>query len=155
MKLPSRFYKPLAIGAPEPARELPVRLERMIHFMPPHIEKLRAKVPDLISKVDVVLGNLEDARASTAELWQRLSEDGGEGMEFSILAYETCAHVFEASGDLERAGQAFEQGYEELRARAERIGDLTWREAFLENVPEHYRLAVRWEGEDWKRVLLQ
>lgn len=61
MKLPSRFYKPLAIGAPEPARELPVRLERMIHFMPPHIEKLRAKVPDLISTVDVVLGNLEDA----------------------------------------------------------------------------------------------
>ncbi len=61
MKLPSRFYKPLAIGAPEPMRELPVRLERMIHFMPPHIEKLRAKVPDLISQVDVVLGNLEDA----------------------------------------------------------------------------------------------
>lgn len=61
MKLPSQFYKPLAIGAPEPLRELPVRLERMIHFVPPHIEKMRAKVPDLISKVDVVLGNLEDA----------------------------------------------------------------------------------------------
>ncbi len=61
MKLPSQFYKPLAIGAPDPMRELPVRLERMIHFVPPHIEKLRAKVPDLITKVDVVLGNLEDA----------------------------------------------------------------------------------------------
>ncbi|MGI9371950.1 MAG: HpcH/HpaI aldolase/citrate lyase family protein [Hyphomicrobiales bacterium] len=61
MKLPSRFYKSLAIGAPDPMRELPVRLERMIHFMPPHIEKLRAKVPALISQVDVVLGNLEDA----------------------------------------------------------------------------------------------
>lgn len=61
MKLPSQFYKPLAIGAPQPMRELPVCLERMIHFVPPHIEKMRAKVPDLISKVDVVLGNLEDA----------------------------------------------------------------------------------------------
>ncbi len=61
MKLPSQFYKPLAIGAPEPFRELPVCLERMIHFVPPHIEKMRSKVPDLISKVDVVLGNLEDA----------------------------------------------------------------------------------------------
>jgi len=60
-RLPSRFYEPLAVGAPSPYRELPVQLERMIHFMPPHIEKLRAKVPDLISKVDVVLGNLEDA----------------------------------------------------------------------------------------------
>ena len=61
MKLPSRFYKPLAIGAPEPYRELPVKLERMIHFVPPQIEKMRAKVPDLIKTVDVVLGNLEDA----------------------------------------------------------------------------------------------
>ncbi len=59
MTLPSQFYKPLAIGAPEPQREPPVRLERMIHFVPPQIEKMRAKVPDLISQVDVLLGNLE------------------------------------------------------------------------------------------------
>ena len=61
MKLPRNIYKPLAIGAPEPYRELPVRLERMIHFVPPHLEKVRAKVPDLARTVDVVLGNLEDA----------------------------------------------------------------------------------------------
>jgi malyl-CoA/(S)-citramalyl-CoA lyase len=61
MKLPSRFHKPLAIGAPAPYRELPVRLERMIHFVPPHVEKVRARVPELAGQVDVVLGNLEDA----------------------------------------------------------------------------------------------
>src|SRR5438128_5766974 len=61
MKLPRNFFKPLAIGAPAPLRELPVKLERMIHFVPPHIEKLRAKLPELIAQVDVVLGNLEDA----------------------------------------------------------------------------------------------
>ncbi|EJW11664.1 Malyl-CoA lyase [Rhodovulum sp. PH10] len=61
MKLPRNFFKPLAIGAPAPCRELPVRLERMIHFVPPHIEKVRAKVPELIGRVDVLLGNLEDA----------------------------------------------------------------------------------------------
>jgi malyl-CoA/(S)-citramalyl-CoA lyase len=55
------FYQPLAIGAPAPLRELPVRLERMIHFVPPHVDKMRAKVPDLVRQVDVVLGNLEDA----------------------------------------------------------------------------------------------
>ncbi len=59
MKLPRQFFKPLAIGAPAPLRELPVRLERMIHFVPPHLEKLRAKVPQLISDVDVVLGFIE------------------------------------------------------------------------------------------------
>ena len=61
MKLPRNFFKPLAIGAPTPLRELPVKLERMIHFVPPQIEKLRARVPEMIAQVDVVLGNLEDA----------------------------------------------------------------------------------------------
>ena len=61
MKSPRQFFAPLAIGAPMPMRELPVRLERMIHFVPPHVEKLRAKVPELARQVDVVLGNLEDA----------------------------------------------------------------------------------------------
>ena len=61
MKLPRNFFKPLAIGAPAPLRELPLRLERMIHFVPPHIENVRNKVPELIAQVDVVLGNLEDA----------------------------------------------------------------------------------------------
>ena len=64
---PSAFYAPLAIGAPTPYRELPVRLERMIHFMPPHIEKFRAKVPDIAGKVDVLLGNLEDAIPADAK----------------------------------------------------------------------------------------
>ncbi len=60
-RLPSNFYKPLAIGAPQPMRELPVKLERMIHFIPPHVEKIRARIPQLIDQVDVILGNLEDA----------------------------------------------------------------------------------------------
>jgi malyl-CoA/(S)-citramalyl-CoA lyase len=67
MKLPRQFYKPLAIGAPEPLRELPLRLERMIHFVPPHIEKIRQRVGDLIRQVDVVLGNLEDAIPADAK----------------------------------------------------------------------------------------
>src|SRR5256714_4770720 len=67
MKLPRQFFKALAIGAPAPYRELPVRLERMIHFVPPHMEKIRAKVPELIRGVDVELGNLEDAIPADAK----------------------------------------------------------------------------------------
>ena len=67
MKLPRNFYQPLAIGAPLPPRDLPLRLERMIYFVPPHIEKVRAKVPDLVREVDVVLGNLEDAVPADAK----------------------------------------------------------------------------------------
>jgi malyl-CoA/(S)-citramalyl-CoA lyase len=61
MKLPNNFYKPLAIGAPAPLRELPVRPERVVHFFPPHIEKIRARLTDTARQVDVLCGNLEDA----------------------------------------------------------------------------------------------
>ncbi len=71
MKLPRRFFQPLAAGAPQPYRELPVRLERMIHFVPPHIEKVRAKIPELIPQVDVILGNLEDAIPADMKLQAR------------------------------------------------------------------------------------
>ncbi|MDX2307352.1 MAG: CoA ester lyase [Hyphomicrobium sp.] len=62
-RTPSKFFQPLAIGAPDPCRALPVRIERMIHFIPPHNEKIRSKLKDTIKQVDVVLGNLEDAIA--------------------------------------------------------------------------------------------
>ena len=63
MKAPRRYFEPLAIGAPRPFLELPPRVERMIHFVPPHLEKIRAKAGELARQVDVVLGNLEDAIA--------------------------------------------------------------------------------------------
>src|SRR5271166_6047923 len=61
MKAPRKVFDPLAIGAPRPFLELPSRLERMIHFVPPQNEKVRAKAAELAAQVDVVLGNLEDA----------------------------------------------------------------------------------------------
>jgi len=66
-KQPRKFFEPLAIGAPAPVRELPVTLERMIHFIPPHIEKIRAKAGALAGKIDVLLGNLEDAIPADAK----------------------------------------------------------------------------------------
>ena len=66
-KPPNLFYKPLAIGAPEPLRELEPKFERMIHFVPPHLEKVRAKAPQMAEKVDVLLGNLEDAIPADAK----------------------------------------------------------------------------------------
>lgn len=58
---PYKFFSPLSVGAPDPFRTLPVRLERMIHFIPPHNEKIKSKLKEIIAQVDVVLGNLEDA----------------------------------------------------------------------------------------------
>ena len=61
MRNPKDFFKPLAAGAPEPLREIPFRPSRMIHFFPPHLEKVTAKLPEIAPTVDVLLGNLEDA----------------------------------------------------------------------------------------------
>src|SRR3954447_7688850 len=61
MRNPRDFFKPLAIDAPEPVREIPVRPARMIHFLDFSNEKMVAKVPDIAPTVDILLGNLEDA----------------------------------------------------------------------------------------------
>jgi malyl-CoA/(S)-citramalyl-CoA lyase len=70
-RTPAKHFAPLAIGAPEPFRQVPVRLERMIHFVPPHNAKIRARVGELIPQVDVVLGNLEDAIPADAKVAAR------------------------------------------------------------------------------------
>lgn len=61
MRNPRAFLRPLAVGAPAPLAEVPFRPSRMIHFFDPSNEKMAAKVPDIASKVDIILGNLEDA----------------------------------------------------------------------------------------------
>jgi malyl-CoA/(S)-citramalyl-CoA lyase len=58
---PRDFGRPLAIGAPEPLREIPFKPSRMIHFFDPSNEKMAAKLPDIARKTDILLGNLEDA----------------------------------------------------------------------------------------------
>jgi malyl-CoA/(S)-citramalyl-CoA lyase len=61
MRNPRDFFKPLAVDAPEPVREIPFRPSRMIHFLDFSNEKMVSKAPDIAPKVDVLLGNLEDA----------------------------------------------------------------------------------------------
>ncbi|MEA2297044.1 MAG: malyl-CoA/(S)-citramalyl-CoA lyase [Solirubrobacteraceae bacterium] len=61
MRNPRDFFKPLAIDAPEPLREIPFLPSRMIHFLDFSNEKMVAKVPDIAPTVDILLGNLEDA----------------------------------------------------------------------------------------------
>src|SRR3569623_374379 len=61
VRSPQDFFRPLAVGAPEPLREIPARPSRAIHFFAPSNEKMAAKVPQLAGTVDVLLGNLEDA----------------------------------------------------------------------------------------------
>jgi malyl-CoA/(S)-citramalyl-CoA lyase len=61
VRSPRDFLKPLAVGAPAPVAEIPVKPSRMIHFFDPSNEKMAAKLPEIAKKTDILLGNLEDA----------------------------------------------------------------------------------------------
>src|SRR5262245_24551745 len=61
MRNPRDFFKPLAIGAPDPLPEIPVKPSRMIHFLDFSNEKMVAKAGAIAEQTDILLGNLEDA----------------------------------------------------------------------------------------------
>jgi malyl-CoA/(S)-citramalyl-CoA lyase len=61
MRNPRAFFQPLAIGAPEPLREIPVKPSRMIHFLDFSNERMVAKAAEIAARTDILLGNLEDA----------------------------------------------------------------------------------------------
>jgi malyl-CoA/(S)-citramalyl-CoA lyase len=58
---PKDFFRPLAVGAPDPLRDVPFRPSRSIHFFDPSNERMVSKVPAMAAQADVLLGNLEDA----------------------------------------------------------------------------------------------
>jgi malyl-CoA/(S)-citramalyl-CoA lyase len=60
MRSAKDFFRPLAVGAPEPVREIPFPPSRVIHFFPGSNPKMVGKVPDIAPTVDILLCNLED-----------------------------------------------------------------------------------------------
>ena len=116
VRSPKDFFRPLAVGAPAPLREVPFRPSRMIHFFPASNPKMVAKLPDLATKVDVLLANLEDgvpatekeaARAGlvnvgktvdfgTAQFWTRVNSlDSPWGLDDLITAVTEVGHVLD------------------------------------------------------------
>ena len=65
MRSAKDFFRPLAVGAPDPVREIPFPPSRVIHFFPGSSPKMVAKVPDIAPTVDILLCNLEDGVPAT------------------------------------------------------------------------------------------
>ena len=95
MKAPRKFFEPLAIGAPAPLRELPARLERMIHFVPPHNEKVRAKVGELVVARSTSCSAISRTRsrskprrprAKVSSRWRRRVDFGATGLWVRVNA---------------------------------------------------------------------
>jgi len=98
-----------------------------------------------LARCTQALGFGQEALARTKGVWIYLQEHGSRGLEFPILAYQTCASNFIAVGDDERSAIAVEEGWNELMRRADSISDASWRESFIENVPEHRELSALWD----------
>jgi len=88
-------------------------------------------------------GQIAEALQHTDVVWDYL-QTSSQGMEFPILAYQTCADVFDKSGASEKAAMALQAGFRTLMERADKISDPTWRKSFLENVPEHRAIVEKW-----------
>src|SRR3954462_1945325 len=89
------FFRPLAVGAPEPLREIPARPSRSIHFFDPSNERMATKGAQMVGQgagpgasPDVLLGNLEDgvraenkeaARHGLVNIARKTADLGGSG----------------------------------------------------------------------------
>jgi tetratricopeptide (TPR) repeat protein len=90
-------------------------------------------------------GRPDQARAYAGEIWTYLQQYGIKSMSSPILVYQTCAEVFDALGEPERAREAVEVAYRELMNLLGRINNPEWRTAFLENIAEHRAIVELWE----------
>ena len=116
LRSPKSFFAPLAVGAPEPVRDIPFRPSRMIHFFPASNEKMRSKVSSMADQVDVLLANLEDgvpasekeaARSglievcqvwdrSDTQLWVRVNSlDSPWGLDDLIASVTECGDALD------------------------------------------------------------
>ncbi len=86
--------------------------------------------------------NLPQAKQYALQILTYLEEYGSHGLELPILAYLTCARVFQALGDAPRLQHILENGLKELQSRLDRISLADWRETFLEAVPENRELMM-------------
>ena len=102
MRSPKDFFRPLALGAPVPLREIPFRPSRMIHFFPASNPKMVAKLPDLAPKVDVLLANLEDGVPATDKAAARQGlVDVGKSVDFGATQFWTRVNSLDSPWGLD------------------------------------------------------
>lgn len=96
------------------------------------------------ARTELAMQNTTEAQQLADEVWNYLSQNGPEGMEFPILAYLTCARSFQAVQSDEKLIASIKGGYDELIKRAHKFNDPDWRRTYLEAVPEHRAMLELW-----------
>src|ERR671920_1999227 len=102
MRSAKDFFRPLAVGAPAPLREIPFRPSRMIHFFPASNQKMVGKLPELAPKVDVLLANLEDGvPASDKEAARAGLVEVGKNVDFGATQFWTRVNALDSPWGLD------------------------------------------------------
>jgi malyl-CoA/(S)-citramalyl-CoA lyase len=102
MRSAKDFFRPLAVGAPDPVREIPFRPSRMIHFFPASNQKMVGKLPDLAPKVDVLLANLEDGvPARDTEAARAGLVEVGKNVDFGATQFWTRVNSLDSPWGLD------------------------------------------------------
>jgi hypothetical protein len=101
-----------------------------------------------LARCSLSSGSKEEAQKYATELWGYLSHNNAKGMEFPIWAYQTCAKVFEATGDDKKSQAAIEAGYHTLMAKANSFSNADLRKSYLDIVPEHRAIIEMWSRRD-------
>jgi class 3 adenylate cyclase/tetratricopeptide (TPR) repeat protein len=93
----------------------------------------------------VMQGQLDEARGYVCEAWDYLKEHGWLGMGNPAMVYRICAETFDALGEAEKFQTIVESGHQALIEVADKINVPSWRQSFLENVPDHRAIMEMWE----------
>jgi predicted ATPase len=105
----------------------------------------------LLARYALAEDRLDEAERSAAHQWAYLQTHGTIDMGVPFLVCLTCADVFQALGDTDKARAVIEFGYQTLMKYTDRISNIEWRATFLKNLPEHGILIQRWQDLHAKR----
>jgi hypothetical protein len=103
-----------------------------------------------LARIELARGRAAEALATAEDAMIRFQAIGGCGFFRNASARLVLAEALFAAGKVERARAAIVDAEARLLAQAAKIGDLSYRSSFLEDVPENARtfeLKRQWLGE--------
>jgi tetratricopeptide (TPR) repeat protein len=109
------------------------------------LTSLAWEVTIYLASCKIMQGQPDAARKYIHEAWDYIKDHDWTGLANPGGTYFTCAEVFDALGETENFLEVLEIANKILMEVADAKNIPEWRQAFLENVPEHRALIELWE----------
>ncbi len=93
----------------------------------------------------IMQGQLDQARDYAHEAWDYAKEHGWQRLGNFARICLACVETFDVLGEEENLQAALESGHQALMELADKINVPSWRQSFLENVPQNRALIEIWE----------